>query len=428
MLQGRCSQQPLTLLSHSSSLQHIGVLGQDKALCIHLSWPPHAGVSCKYECWRALSASVDTKLNVVSPSHNLPIPAGSWDEQKHAGVRMCKVTLLNYFSPAACARAHKCSLCITHERSCGENGWRRGWGSCSPWLQCGQSRRHHGKSFVGEQLLHWCSEWRRTLTSGIPLLLGGSLPYSWLPLKRDKVKVQWVDWDGIKATAIAPFPQLPAAHETVLWKSLNSHSPILLIPTCISLVLLQHCSIISRDLVVLVFFSETLLSQHFQLNLGHQHNRLLFLHPKLLTSKLSTPHLWQFQGIGQHQTSGLETGFFHNIWLRLKGLHRGSKQSLAPLCQWQYSYASYRFPKPWAFKCKCATHCIKPLSQRFNTTVTHQMSEGHLPHLPLANASYVGVYCCTYGCYSQLSNSPFSFCSLPQKWPLPSISDARSSL
>ena len=91
-------QSGAALLSHPCSLQHVGALGQDKALSVHLSWPPHAGVSSKYECWRASSASADAKLNVVSPSHNLPIPAVSWDEQKHAGVRMGKVTLLNNFS------------------------------------------------------------------------------------------------------------------------------------------------------------------------------------------------------------------------------------------------------------------------------------------------------------------------------------------
>lgn len=66
--------------------------------------------------------------------------------------------------------------------------------------------------------------------------------------QRDEVKDQWVDWDGIKANPFDPFSQLPAAHETVLWKSLNSRSLNLLIPTRISSVFLQHCSITSRDL------------------------------------------------------------------------------------------------------------------------------------------------------------------------------------
>lgn len=137
------------LLSHSCSLQHSWVLGQEKALSIHLSWSPYAGVSCKYECWRASSASTDTKLCVVSQNHNLLIPADSWDEQKHAGVKLCKLTLLNYSSVAACAR--ECSVHITHEGSCGGSRWRGGWGSCCPWLQCGKSGRHHGKIFVSSR-------------------------------------------------------------------------------------------------------------------------------------------------------------------------------------------------------------------------------------------------------------------------------------
>lgn len=96
------------VLSHSCSLQPSRVLGQEKALSIHFSWSPYVGVSCKYECWRASSASTDTNQHVVSQNHNLLIPADSRDEQKHAGVKLCKLTLLNYSSVAACAR--ECSV------------------------------------------------------------------------------------------------------------------------------------------------------------------------------------------------------------------------------------------------------------------------------------------------------------------------------
>lgn len=163
--------------------------GQGKAPSIHLSWSPCVGVSCKYECWRASSASTDTTLHVVSQNHNLLIPAVSWDEQKHAGVKLCKLTLLNYASVAACAREY--SGHITHEGSCGESKLRRGWGSWSPWLQCGKSGRHHGKTFSEEQLPHWCSECRRKLTSGVWLL-----PYSWQPLKDTRSRIS--GWIGME--------------------------------------------------------------------------------------------------------------------------------------------------------------------------------------------------------------------------------------
>lgn len=178
-----------TLLSHSCSLQHSWVFEQDEALSIHLFWSPYVGVSCKYECWRASSASTDTKLHVVSQNHNLPIPADSWDEQKHAGVKLCKLTLLHYSSVAACAG--ECSVHTSHEGSCGESRWRRGWGSCSPWLQCGKSGRHHGKASGEEQLPHWCSECRGKLTSGVSLL-----PCSWQTLKDTRSRIS--GWIGME--------------------------------------------------------------------------------------------------------------------------------------------------------------------------------------------------------------------------------------
>lgn len=64
--------------------------------------------------------------------------------------------------------------------------------------------------------------------------------------QRDEVKDQWVDWDGIKANPFDSFSQLPAAHETVLWKSLNSRS--LNLDSYKHQLFLQHCSITSRDL------------------------------------------------------------------------------------------------------------------------------------------------------------------------------------
>lgn len=140
-----------TLLRHSCSLQHSWVFGQEKSLSIHLFCSPYGGVSCKNECWKASSASTDTKLHVVSQNHNLLIPAGSWDKQKHAGVKLCKLTLLNYSSVAACAREHKCA----------HNSWRELWWEqvkermrlLPLWLQCGKSGRHHGKTFVGSSSL-----------------------------------------------------------------------------------------------------------------------------------------------------------------------------------------------------------------------------------------------------------------------------------
>lgn len=133
MLQSRCSPQPLCQITPVLSAMFGLRAGWGSLLSPFLA----TECRCFLQVWvlKSPGSSADTKLNVVSSSHNLPIPDGSWDEQKHAGVRMCKVTILNYFSLAACAR--ECSWCITHEKSCGEGRWRRAWGSCSPWLQCG---------------------------------------------------------------------------------------------------------------------------------------------------------------------------------------------------------------------------------------------------------------------------------------------------
>lgn len=138
-----------------------------------------------------------------------------------------------------------------------------------------------------------CSDWRRKLMSGIssdvPYLITGNIP------KEQTLMIS--EWIGMEQKhAIAAFTSC-STRNSVLWRSLSLLSLVLLIPTYSSPVLLQHHSFQNtKGWVFVLFSSENLLPQRFQLSLGHQHNRLLYLYPKLLTSKISTPHLWQFQG------------------------------------------------------------------------------------------------------------------------------------
>lgn len=129
--------------------------------------------------------------------------------------------------------------------------------------------------------------------SGIPLLLGGSLPCS---ISGERTRIG--EWTGMEYKhAFAAFPHL-LQHLKLCASENLKFTPILSISTYTSPVLLQHCSLTARELRWCHFFfpSGSLLSKNFQLSLGHQHNQLLFLYPKLLTRKISTQHLCQFWG------------------------------------------------------------------------------------------------------------------------------------
>lgn len=327
-----------TLLKHSCSHQHSWVFGQEKSLSIHLFCSPYGGVSCKNECWKASSASTDTKLHVVSQNHNLLIPAGSWDKQKHAGVKLCKLTLLNYSSVAACAREH--SVHITPEGSCGESRWRRGWGSCpcdcSVVSLAGTTARPLLGAAPSLMLRVQEKTHTRSFTSALQLTA----------TQRHEMRDQWMDWDGIKANCFDPFPQLPAAHETALEKckftpskSLGSCTPQLCNSPAPWPNLQRPSWVFCFGLFyVLGFFSEILPLQNFQLNLGHWHNQLLLLALETINQEPFYPTSVTISGIGQHQTSHLESGLLSWHPAQPQRPADRIKAKFGPLCQGQYSH------------------------------------------------------------------------------------------
>lgn len=173
--------------------------------------------------------------------------------------------------------------------------------------------------------------------SGIPLLLGGSLPCS---ISGERTRIG--EWTGMEYKhAFAAFPHL-LQHLKLCASENLKFTPILSISTYTSPVLLQHCSLTARELRWCHFFFSFRQSalKEFSTQFGPPTQPAPLLVPKTINQKDFYPTSLPVSGIGQPQTSGLETGIFHSMRLRLKGLHTGSKQRLAPLCQWQYSYAS----------------------------------------------------------------------------------------
>lgn len=149
-----------------------------------------------------------------------------------------------------------------------------------------------------------------------------------------------MDWDGIQA-CFCCFPPPPAAPETLCFREFEIYSNSLdfyIHQPCPSSALQLNSQ---RTKVVSFFFSfrQSALKE-FSTQFGPPTQPAPLLVPKTINQKDFYPTSLPVSGIGQPQTSGLETGIFHSMRLRLKGLHTGSKQRLAPLCQWQYSYAS----------------------------------------------------------------------------------------